>query len=79
MRYRDPYCECEMKYPGAYRIWCEHCRNDGPLPGSLADPDWEQHQNDPTALREAANRLDNDCPEKAAALRTEADRTASLT
>lgn len=35
---RDPDCTCEIEYPGARRIWCEHCLTDGPLPGSLADP-----------------------------------------
>jgi hypothetical protein len=57
MRYRDPECECEVEYPGAYRRWCEHCRTDGPLPGSLADPEWEQRHQDPVVLREAASRL----------------------
>ena len=36
---RDPDCSCEIEYPGPRRIWCEHCTTDGPLPGSLADPD----------------------------------------
>lgn len=37
-RPRDPDCECEVEFPGGRRIWCEHCLTDGPLPGSLADP-----------------------------------------
>ena len=73
MRYRDPECDCEVEYPGALRLWCEHCRTDGPLPGSLADPDWEQKQDDPAVLREAADRLAYDHPEQAESLRTAAD------
>ena len=37
-RPRDPDCTCEVELPGARRIWCEHCLTDGPLPGSLSDP-----------------------------------------
>lgn len=74
MRYRDPNCECEMEYPGAYRRWCENCRTDGPLPGSFADPEWEQRHTDPAVLRQAANRLNEDYPEQADSLRQEADR-----
>jgi hypothetical protein len=73
MRYRDPDCECEVEYPGARRIVCEHCRTDGPLPGSLADPNWEQRSSDPAVLREAADRLTYDHPEQAESLRTTAD------
>ncbi|MGW7726225.1 hypothetical protein ACWGJ6_23185 [Streptomyces canus] len=62
VRYRDPECECEVEYPGARRLWCEHCRTDGPLPGSLADPKWEQRHNDPAVLREAAERLGDGDP-----------------
>lgn len=65
MRYRDPDCECEVEYPGARRIVCEHCRTDGPLPGSLADPDWEQRSDDPAALREAYERVADTHPELA--------------
>lgn len=74
MRYRDPECDCEIEYPGARRLWCEHCRTDGPLPGSLADPDWEQRHADPSVLREAAERLDDGYPEQANVLRLEAER-----
>jgi hypothetical protein len=74
MRYRDPNCECEVEYPGAYRRWCENCRSEGPLPGSLADPQWEQRHTDPAVLREAADRLNHDHPEQADSLRREADR-----
>lgn len=34
---RDPDCTCGWSYHIG-RIWCEHCRTDGPQPGSLADP-----------------------------------------
>jgi hypothetical protein len=43
---RDPDCTCEIEYPGARRIWCNHCLTDGPLPGSLADPDAETEDSD---------------------------------
>lgn len=35
---RDPDCTCGW-HPEWGRIWCEHCRTDGPKPGTLADPD----------------------------------------
>ena len=38
-RPRDPDCTCGIEFPGARRIWCDHCLTDGPLPGSLADPE----------------------------------------
>ncbi|MER7671261.1 hypothetical protein ABTY61_22730 [Kitasatospora sp. NPDC096128] len=34
---RDPDCTCGWS-PTVGRIWCEHCRTDGPQPGTLADP-----------------------------------------
>lgn len=37
-RPRDPDCTCEIALPGYHRLWCEHCLTDGPLPGSLSDP-----------------------------------------
>jgi hypothetical protein len=40
MPQRDPDCTCEIEFPGARRIWCDHCLTDGPLPGSLADPNY---------------------------------------
>ena len=57
MRYRDPDCTCKMEYPGARRLLCEHCRTAGPLPGSLADPDWEQRHNDPAVWIQAYERV----------------------
>ncbi|MFB7906521.1 hypothetical protein ACFC1T_08860 [Kitasatospora sp. NPDC056076] len=33
----DPDCTCSFWEPIG-RIWCAHCRTDGPLPGSFADP-----------------------------------------
>lgn len=65
MRYRDPDCECEIEYPGARRLWCEHCRTEGPLPGSLADPNWEQRCNDPAVWQEAHGRIADTHPELA--------------
>lgn len=38
-RPRDPDCTCGIEFPGARRIWCDHCLAVGPLPGSLADPE----------------------------------------
>lgn len=35
---RDPDCTC-LWSPQHGRIRCEHCRTDGPQPGTLADPD----------------------------------------
>lgn len=62
--YRDPYCGCEIEYPSGLRLLCDHCKIDGPLPGSYADPDHERNRNDLKALREAARRLaDDDEPE----------------
>lgn len=46
-RPRDPNCDCEIEYPGARRIWCDHCLTDGPLPGSLADPSADEPPNPP--------------------------------
>ncbi|MFD3568488.1 hypothetical protein [Streptomyces sp. NPDC058667] len=37
-RPRDPDCTC-LWSPAQGRIWCQHCLTDGPLPGSLADPE----------------------------------------
>lgn len=34
---RDPDCTCGWSIHTG-RIWCEHCRTDGPQPGTLADP-----------------------------------------
>jgi hypothetical protein len=73
VRYSDPDCGCQIEYPGAYRRWCEHCRTEGPLPGSLADPEWETRRHDPAVLREAASRLDQSDPSKAEFLRIAAD------
>lgn len=36
-RPRDPDCACKWS-PVQGRIWCQHCLTDGPLRGSLADP-----------------------------------------
>jgi hypothetical protein len=68
-KYRDPNCECQVTFPEARRIWCDSCSADGPLPGSLADPDWEAKSEDPKVLREAARRIEDDFPEKARDLR----------
>lgn len=65
MRYRDPDCTCEIEYPGAHRRWCDHCRTEGPLPGSLADPEWEQRSNDPAVLQEAHQRIADTHPDLA--------------
>jgi hypothetical protein len=77
MRYRDPNCECEVEYPGAYRRWCGHCNTDGPVPDSLADPEWEQQRNDPVALLEAAERCAESHPDLAADLRRAAELLAA--
>lgn len=37
-RPRDPDCTCRIELPAMRRIWCDHCRIEGPMPGSLADP-----------------------------------------
>lgn len=42
---RDPDCTCEIEYPCARRVWCDHCLTDGPLPGSLADPGADDEPN----------------------------------
>jgi len=73
-RYRDPDCTCGMEYPGGLRRWCQNCRLVGPLPGSLADPDWEQKQDDPAALRKAADRLVARVPPATAGPYTNHDR-----
>lgn len=46
MAQRDPDCTCEIEFPGARRIWCDHCLTDGPLPGSLADPNYGADDDD---------------------------------
>ncbi|MFD7661318.1 hypothetical protein [Streptomyces sp. NPDC059788] len=46
----------------------------GPLPGSLADPDWEASLRDPTHLRAAAERLAGRVPPVTAGPRTSNDR-----
>jgi hypothetical protein len=73
MRFRDPDCTCEIAYPGARRIWCEHCLTDGPLPGSLADPEWERRHNDPAVLCEAYERVRDVHPDLADQLLRAAD------
>ncbi|MFI0233150.1 hypothetical protein [Streptomyces sp. NPDC017086] len=74
MRYRDPECDCEIEYPGGRRLLCDHCRTIGPLPGSLADPDWEQRHTDPAVLREAADQLADRVPPATAGPYTDYDR-----
>jgi hypothetical protein len=73
MRYRDPECDCEIEYPDGRRLLCDHCRTDGPLPGSLADPDWEQRHNIPAVLIQAYERVTDTHPELAAQLLRAAD------
>lgn len=36
---RDPDCTCQLELPSFFRVWCDHCRTDGPLPGSSSDPE----------------------------------------
>ncbi|MCX4405924.1 MULTISPECIES: hypothetical protein [unclassified Streptomyces] len=74
MRYRDLDCTCAVELPGGYRRLCQNCRTAGPLPGSLADSDWEQKQNDPAVLREAADRLAARVPPATAGPYTNHDR-----
>jgi hypothetical protein len=64
VRFRDPDCTCGWSIT-CDRIWCEHCATIGPLPGSLADPDWEQRHDNPAVLVQAYKRVVASHPELA--------------
>ncbi|WP_197362157.1 hypothetical protein, partial [Streptomyces clavuligerus] len=74
LRYPDPDCTCTSEHPARRHNLCESCRIFGPLPGSLADPDWETTHRDPAVLRRAADRLADRVPPVTAGPWTDDDR-----